>query len=1028
MGTFFKTKAITSILLFFFAFSSAVYSQQASTVSDAVPSVGQEARTSSLNVGQVDPSRALIRPDLNPYNFNIPEEFGNIEEVFQGSSTSPLIVYIQNVHANYEAQVNIKKILAHLVERYQFNLIQLEGAVSKLNPEVLQPSYLREANLKLVDFLMREGRITGADAFSVETDKPVELYGIEDYGFYAENLKMFKSVYKHQPEVSAYFNEVHRLIQNIGPKLLSPELLDFTRKTEEFATDKIDFFDYMLYMNQLSEKHGLASLGDLKEMVNYPNLVRIMRLHNLEKQLNKKGLKNEVASIKAEFEKRMPGSKEVEEVMTKLEQNEKGTAPREYFLKLTQLADEAKIDFISYPALRIFAEFLIHQDEVDHRGLFQELKQFESMLQEELFTKDDEKALLEIIGFVGLLEQYFRLEMSREKLILYLKSRDQIKPSWIADELTKLAEKYQIVPKTFGDLAELDAYMGEVEYFYQLVLKRDEIFLQKVFAQMKASRQDKTVLITGGFHKDGLIDHFRKEKISYVIVNPKVNVKEGNENYLKVMLEEDAVVGSVFAGTFAIDTANPQNPGEEPNLFALQTGGVAFSFNLAPSEQLLGSLIQQHNVRFGEIKKSSRVSAQISLKEASRSPYSARFLVEASLPRGENAVRQGREVTLDKNGFQSRLVYEREILRRELEREIGTTPARLIASPVNRAELRDFQFLIKAPAQTTVSTTEPTTPLPQAVADSVLVDNVIVKDVPQFPPDIALGLLGLQEKGNPRVAKSLREALVQRPEAGELEVQAIVQNVSSEGRVNLTDEAINQVTEGNTERTAGVKFIDGQIKVVEPRLFVLMFEKDLQAEVKESILSALGEVLGNPNAMAFIVGENVSGYAALLTDDVRGRVKFFDVESNTKAVNVIVNGLRGKFFNFYRDTVPKSLPFRDLQKTPYTRPLVFPTESGSELSRLLEGIYGLARVEVLSKVGTGEVKEAGLTNSDVVRAEVRLLNIIPTAEDAVTYFGKLGLSGFFNRITATRWSLGLLSHIKQLLADRAAAIRFSVAA
>ncbi len=49
------------------------------------------------------------------------------------------------------------------------------------------------------------------------------------------------------------------------------------------------------------------------------------------------------------------------------------------------------------------------------------------------------------------------------------------------------------------------------------------------------------------------MDRFRKENISYVIINPKVDVKEGSENYLKVMLEEDAVVGSVFAGTFALE-------------------------------------------------------------------------------------------------------------------------------------------------------------------------------------------------------------------------------------------------------------------------------------------------------------------------------------------------------------------------------------------------------------------------------------------------------------------------------------------
>ena len=550
---YFRKKLIAGALLFFFVSGGNVYPQQTSPTQEPVSSVGQGVSSPSVGIQQVGKNVPLVQSDLNPYNITVPEQFGNIEEIFQGAQNSPLIVHIQNVHANYEAQVNIKAILNHLVEKYKFSLIQLEGAVSKLDPAVLEPSYLKEANLKLVDFLMREGRITGADAFAVETDKPVELYGIEDLGLYMENLKTFKAVYQHQSEVKTYFDEVHRLILNIGPKLLDPELLDFTRKTEEFAGDKIDILDYLVYMNKLSEKHQLTSLNDMKEIVHYPNLVRLMRLHRLEEQLDKSGLKKEMEALKLEFRKKMPDSEKVEKLLARLDDSAKGVTPRSYFLELTKAADEAKIDFIGYPAFRIFTEFLIHQDEIDHRGLFNELKQFENFLQGKLFSKDDEKTLLQIIDFVGLLEQYFRLEMSREKLVLYLDHRKEITPSWIAERLEELAKKYEVATKPVGDLQKLDSYMNELEYFYQLVLKRDEIFSKKILSKMKALQQDKTVIITGGFHKDGLMDHFRKENISYIVINPKVDVKQGSENYLKVMLDEDAVVGSVFAGTFAIE-------------------------------------------------------------------------------------------------------------------------------------------------------------------------------------------------------------------------------------------------------------------------------------------------------------------------------------------------------------------------------------------------------------------------------------------------------------------------------------------
>ena len=127
-------KIITTVALFFFVTTGDVYSQQASSVSDPVSNVGQGLGPASAGVDQVDKNAAIVQPDLNPYNIAVPEEFGSVEEVFQGNSSSPLIIHIQNVHANYEAQVNIKGILNHLVDEYKFSLIQLEGAVSKLDP------------------------------------------------------------------------------------------------------------------------------------------------------------------------------------------------------------------------------------------------------------------------------------------------------------------------------------------------------------------------------------------------------------------------------------------------------------------------------------------------------------------------------------------------------------------------------------------------------------------------------------------------------------------------------------------------------------------------------------------------------------------------------------------------------------------------------------------------------------------------------------------------------------------------------
>lgn len=172
----FKNKTIAHFVLFSFLLAQTLFAQQTSSVSKLGPDAGLASHQNEL----LDKNALSIRPEFNPYEISVPQELGTVEEVFQGKADGPLLVYIQDVHANYQTQINIKNILKQLVEKNKFSLIQLEGGIAKLDPTYLEPSSVKEANLKMIDFLLREGRITGADAFAVETEKPVQLYGIEE--------------------------------------------------------------------------------------------------------------------------------------------------------------------------------------------------------------------------------------------------------------------------------------------------------------------------------------------------------------------------------------------------------------------------------------------------------------------------------------------------------------------------------------------------------------------------------------------------------------------------------------------------------------------------------------------------------------------------------------------------------------------------------------------------------------------------------------------------------------------------------
>lgn len=549
MNKFLKRTGIQTLVLFL-AMGQIVSAQTTANVSDVL-SAGKDAfgLTSPSKVTSIDSEKLT---GLNPYSITIPQAWGNIEEVFQGLPDKPLVVHIQDAHSNYEAQVSIKNILGHLHKEYGMNVVHVEGASTKLDPSVFKNSYIKEANVKVADYMMREGMLSGAEAFAVEAETPVELYGIEDRLLYMENVRTFRSVYSHRQDLDAFFDEMRLLTKDLRNKYLNTELLDLTRKMEAYSHEQIELLDYLLFLNDLSEKHEIVSLRDLKQLSQFPNLVRIVRLHDLEEKIDQTSLLREAQDLRKKFNMKDSDFAE-QQFLNLLEHPQKAMKPRSYYEKLNEMLDAKKITLLAYPQLRQFAEFLILQDEIEHHGFFKEVSEFEKFIQAKLLKTKTERHLMDLLKAIDLLDQFYRLEVNRERLSFIMERFDKIRASLIEKRLDYLAQQAGILPSRFeGDVTKLDELMNEVEYFYRIVLDRDRSFVTKVLEHVDIQSTGKTALVTGGFHTDGITRIFREQNVNYVVVTPKVDVNQGSETYLKVMLNEESALGTVFAGTFAV--------------------------------------------------------------------------------------------------------------------------------------------------------------------------------------------------------------------------------------------------------------------------------------------------------------------------------------------------------------------------------------------------------------------------------------------------------------------------------------------
>src|SRR5262249_55954206 len=69
--------------------------------------------------------------------------------------------------------------------------------------------------------------------------------------------------------------------------------------------------------------------------------------------------------------------------------------------------------------------------------------------------------------------------------------------------------------------------------FYELAFKRDQVMASAVIASV--AKQSRMIVISGGFHTDGIKAHLKQAGISYLLITPRIQNVSSSDLYLKVM-------------------------------------------------------------------------------------------------------------------------------------------------------------------------------------------------------------------------------------------------------------------------------------------------------------------------------------------------------------------------------------------------------------------------------------------------------------------------------------------------------------
>ncbi|GEM_PF-3993674 len=498
------------------------------------------------------PTVSVVNPGSH---FAIPAALGTLQETHfpaDFSSQSPLIIHIQDVHALPEAQRKIEKLIRLLQRKYGFSLLLLEGAQTRLDSQLFHFFKDPQKNLKMADYLLKNGEFSGPERFLLKQEArpgPVEKIraeGIEDENFYHDNLAAFKRVYAGKEEADWFLGKMEARVEKLSTLIWKPSLRKFAHAWKSFHRDKTEFLSFLKILRRTAQKELNIDLGDPKTQLEYPHLIRIFMLDAHSPELDAEKLTEEKArlldyfrsvklkdSLIRDFDRRVragaplaKGKKELRGIFEEVYRQ----APKDF-------------SFRKYPEIALWSGTLVLREELRSVELMAEADQISDKIFNHAAQSQEQKELAALWKDLVTLEKLFSLELIRAEYRGLLVRKEVVEPVGIFKRIKGLEEGAQKFDFPEKDLkgAEVEKIFHQALEFYQGAERREQKMAEHALHILKNAAAPRAILITGGFHSEGLKEAFKGAKVGYVEISPALHSELNHrKNYLRSILGREA--------------------------------------------------------------------------------------------------------------------------------------------------------------------------------------------------------------------------------------------------------------------------------------------------------------------------------------------------------------------------------------------------------------------------------------------------------------------------------------------------------
>jgi hypothetical protein len=480
----------------------------------------------------VFPSNLIAQPVSNIREM-VSENHGTIRDSYFAGANKGIVVHVQDLHCNYDAQVSIYNIINELIDKYRLNVVAIEGCVGELDtaPYSKKPNDSIKENV--ARYFVKSGQLDGAGYAHMMRHSGFVFWGADDPALHERNVDAYKKSISAEGDNMRYYANIRGILEDIKQKAYPRALKEFDAKISAYKNETLDFSSYARYLNNLFREKFI----DAEEYPNFTALVSVV-----EKEAS-------IDFIEVDNQR----SRYVDMLSEKLDKDSlSGLLDKSLYFKTGKitplvfynyLKDTAAKEDISefekdYSQLALYISYIGLYSRIDNIVLFEEIENIEKQVKETMFTDDSQRRIDRASYNLDILRDIFGLKLTTKTLQYYRSNRKEFTPSYIINFISDTAKKYNVRYKLDPAFRNIAARLPDIERFYHLAEERDGVLVGNTLDIMRKNNAEMAVLVSGGFHTDGITMLLKEHGVSYIVVTPKIEQLDPDNPYRLVLLGE----------------------------------------------------------------------------------------------------------------------------------------------------------------------------------------------------------------------------------------------------------------------------------------------------------------------------------------------------------------------------------------------------------------------------------------------------------------------------------------------------------